>query len=329
MTSTGRAILFVLASFTLVAGAYAQSPREQLNQMVEQLQKAPGDNALRERIVKLAVQIKPAPAIPEEARRALVRGNTAMSEAKTPEEYARAAQLYAEASSIAPWWGDPYFNLAKARELRHEYDAAILALRFFLLAGTAGNEARQAQDHIYALEEKRDRQAKVAEAGRREEAQKLQRQAWAKDLVRWMTEKYGGSLLRRVQHCFYCTEEKAQGANWTNAEALLPPDYKNLSQDWSRLGKRLAFRTGGQANDEIVFSGVQNNGVMVTDFCGTVSGSRPEDVSWKQCNSEHKSWNGKAASAVFTTTSAGKPMVRIKDNCQPDGHCSHANLMLD
>jgi hypothetical protein len=329
MKTTSKLFIVVFTFLALTTNAYGLSPRDQLKQMIEQLQKSPADNVLREKIIKLAITIKPALAIPEEARRALVRGNATMSEAKMPEEYARAVQLYTEALLIAPWWGDPYFNLVKAHELRQEYEAAILGLRFFLLTGITGNEARQAQDQIYVFEEKRDQQIKVDEARKREETQKLQRQAWAKDLVRWMTEKYGGLLLSKVQHCFYCTDEDARGSNWTYAEALLPPDYNDLSKDWSPLGKKLLFRTAGLANDEIIFSGVKNNGVMVTDFCGTVNGSRPEDIIWTQCNSDIKSWNGTAASAVFTTKNDGKPMVRIKGNCVSDGHCSHANLMFD
>ena len=329
MKSISQIVVLILAIFVSMTSAYAQSPHEQLNHMVEQLQKSPTDNALREKIIKLAQTLKPVPAVPEEARRAFVRGNTTMSEAKMPEDYARAVQLYSEALLIAPWWSDPYFNLAKAHELRQEYDNAIRGLKLFLLTGIAGNDARQAQDQIYVLEEKRDRLAKVDEKRKREEAQKLQRQTWAKDLVRWMSENYGRSLLSKVQHCFYCTDADAEGPNWTYAEALLPPDYNDLSKDWSRLGKRLLFRTAGQADDEIVFTGVANNGVMPTDFCGIVNGPRTEDITWKQCNSSIKEWNGTAAAARFTTDSEGRPMVRIKGNCVPDGHCSHANLMLE
>lgn len=328
MRSTGTLMIFAFTLLASIPLVRADSPREQVNLLVEQLQKAPGDSALREKVIRLAPSVKPPLAIPEDARRAFVRGNAAMSEAKVAEDYARAVQLYKEASMIAPWWGDPYFNQGKAHELRQEYDAAIASLRFFLLAGVGGNDARQAQDQIYVLEEKRDRKAKLDEVARREETQKLQRQTWARDLVRWMTNNYGVSLLSRVQHCFYCTDEDARGSNWTYAEALLPPDYQNLSKDWSRLGKKLLFRTAGQANDEIVFTGVSNNGVMVTDICGVVNGPRPEDIIWKQCNGEFKSWNGTAAAAQFTTASDNKPMVRVKSNCQADGHCSHANLML-
>lgn len=328
MKTTGKLIIFIFTFLTLAASAYAQSPREDLQQMVEQLQKTPNDNALREKIIKLATSIKPAPAIPEEARRAFVRGNATMSEAKTPDEYARAIQLYTEALSIAPWWGDPYFNLAKAHELRQEYDLAIVGLRFFLLTGIVGNDERQAQDQIYVLEEKRDRQAKVDETKKREESQKLQRQTWAKDLVRWMTENYGRSLLSQVQ-TFYGTDEEARGPNWSYTQPIMPSRGFPLG-DWPRLGKKLLFRTAGQANDEIVFSGVANNGVMSHDFCGTVNGPQSEDINWKACGDEKNLRGyGQAASARFTTGSDGKPMVRIKYSCEPNGNCSHNLLILD
>ena len=75
MKSVSRFILIVLAFVSLAANVHAQSTREQLNQMVQQLQKNPGDNSLREKIIKLAQGVKPRPVIPEEANRAFVKGN--------------------------------------------------------------------------------------------------------------------------------------------------------------------------------------------------------------------------------------------------------------
>ena len=69
MKPVSQIIILALAIFTSMASAQAQSPREQLQQMVEQLQKSPTDNALREKIIKLAQNIKPTPAVPEEVER--------------------------------------------------------------------------------------------------------------------------------------------------------------------------------------------------------------------------------------------------------------------
>jgi tetratricopeptide (TPR) repeat protein len=160
MNITSKLIIFIFALLALTANVYAQTLREELQQMVEQLQKSPSDNALREKIITLATSIKPAPAIPEEARRSFVRGNTAFSEAKSQEDYARAVQRYEEALVIAPWWGDAYFNLAKALEQRQEYSRAIQSLKLFVLTGPTADEARKAQDYNYALEDKQEKLTK-------------------------------------------------------------------------------------------------------------------------------------------------------------------------
>jgi hypothetical protein len=51
--------------------------------MVAQLQTTPTDNALPENIIKLAAEMKAPPAIPEDATRNFVRGNTFQKEAKS------------------------------------------------------------------------------------------------------------------------------------------------------------------------------------------------------------------------------------------------------
>jgi len=157
MASTGRALLSVLAFFALSLSAYGQAPREQLTQMVQQLQKTPTDSALRERIVKLAAEIKPAPAIPEEANRFFVRGNVFQKEAKDASSYELAISAYREALRIAPWWGDAYFNLAAAQGSAGRFDDAIASQKLFIAAVPAGGaEAREAQNKIYALEARKE-----------------------------------------------------------------------------------------------------------------------------------------------------------------------------
>jgi hypothetical protein len=51
-------VSLTFAALVLGGSVHAQSPREQLQQMVEQLQKTPSDNALRERTIKLGAEIK-------------------------------------------------------------------------------------------------------------------------------------------------------------------------------------------------------------------------------------------------------------------------------
>lgn len=72
-------LVALTVAVSLCAPLLAQSPREQLQQMVEQLQKAPSDSALRERIIKLALTVKPSPVLPPEAERRMARGGAAFS----------------------------------------------------------------------------------------------------------------------------------------------------------------------------------------------------------------------------------------------------------
>lgn len=67
--------LFLCALTVSTQQVEAASPSfEQLKQYVAELQKNPGDQELRENIITLALELKPPPAIPEEAERRLARG---------------------------------------------------------------------------------------------------------------------------------------------------------------------------------------------------------------------------------------------------------------
>jgi len=163
MKTTGKRIIFGLALLALAASACAQSPRAQLKQMVEQLQATPGDSALRERIIKLAASIKPAPAIPEEANRAFVKGNVFQKEAKDASGYELAISAYRDVLRAAPWWGDAYYNLAVALESARKFDEAVASLKLFIASVQAGSaEAREAQNRIYAVEAKSEIASKAA-----------------------------------------------------------------------------------------------------------------------------------------------------------------------
>lgn len=200
MRPTISVLLAVFGALIWLTNVHGQSAQESLNEMIQQLQRKPTDDALRERLIKLARETKPIPAIPEDARRAFVKGNTAMADAKSEDDYARATRLYEEAALIAPWWSDPYFNLAKAQELRHDFNGAIRALKFFLLTESSAKDTRDAQDRVYVLEEKRDRMAKTKEAQRQEQARPYPRSLegglWKGDVITIPTEPF--TYQRRV-----------------------------------------------------------------------------------------------------------------------------------
>ncbi|MFY9314103.1 MAG: hypothetical protein WAO95_00930 [Burkholderiales bacterium] len=132
--------------------SFAKSPREQLNQFVTQLQSNPGDNALRERIVKLAQEIKPPPAMPEEAERRLGRGQAAFKIAKEPSDFEKAIAEFNAASIAAPWLATPYYNLGVAQEAAKRYREAMASFRLYLLASPGLPDAGEVRQRIFSLE---------------------------------------------------------------------------------------------------------------------------------------------------------------------------------
>jgi formylglycine-generating enzyme required for sulfatase activity len=153
--STGVMLVWA-AMVSFSSSVHADPSGEAFQQIVDELRHHPEDRALRERIVKAAREQSPTPTPPEEARRFFIRGNTALEDAQGQDGYLRAARNYSEALKIAPWWGEAYRNLGKALDLAKDYSGAIDALGLYLLTGPAQADARQAQDRIYALEEKRE-----------------------------------------------------------------------------------------------------------------------------------------------------------------------------
>lgn len=142
-----------IAVFMILANAvYAETPREQLKQMVEQLQNGPYEEGLREKIIKLAQGLKPAPVVSEEAMRSFVMGETIFKQAKNIRSAYEAANAFETATNLAPWWGDAYWNRAVARELTGQYVSAKEALRLYLLTNLSVDERRIAQNRIYAID---------------------------------------------------------------------------------------------------------------------------------------------------------------------------------
>jgi len=152
MKSACKLIVVVLAFLALPANA--QSAREQLKQMVGQLQKSPSDSALREKIIKLGANIKPAPAVPEEAVRHMARGSAAFKGATSPADFQEAAKEFELAVLAAPWSSDAYFNLGVAQDKAGNYAAALNSLKLALLAAPGGSGIKEL---IYEVEYRRDK----------------------------------------------------------------------------------------------------------------------------------------------------------------------------
>lgn len=142
-------IIFAFASFFAVGAVWGQSLGEQLNQLVTQLRANPNDTALRERIIKLAQEIKPSPGLPEEAARRMARGTAAFQDAKSATDYQISAREFDAATNAAPWLADAYFNLGMAQDKAGDYSAAIRSLKLAVLADP---QSRETKSLLYQVE---------------------------------------------------------------------------------------------------------------------------------------------------------------------------------
>jgi tetratricopeptide (TPR) repeat protein len=172
MKSVRTLLIFACTLVALAPGAYAQSPREQLNQMVQQLQKTPNDDGLREKIIKFARELKPKPTIPDEAQRRMARGTAAFKDAKTATDYQDAAREFEQATLAAPWYGDAYYNLGVAQDKAEQYETALRSLK---LARLASPDAKDIKDFVYQVEYRNEKASSPAaqEARRRAEEQRF------------------------------------------------------------------------------------------------------------------------------------------------------------
>lgn len=127
-----KLIILLTALFSLNANVCAQTPREQLKQMIEHLQKTPSDNALRERIIKLAPTLKSSPALPDAAIVFEGRAQFAFRNAKSEDDFVIAAREYEKAVAAAPWVPGYYSDLCTIYEKAGKLEEAKRHCGFYL-----------------------------------------------------------------------------------------------------------------------------------------------------------------------------------------------------
>lgn len=142
----------ILAALIVATSVHAQSPREQLQQMVEQLQKTPNDNALRERLIKFGAEIKPPPAVSDEAIRYEGRGQFAFANAKSEDDFLEAAKEYEKAVTVAPWIQGYYSDLCKIYEKAGKLEDAKRHCGFYLIGLSDPAQITDVKRRIAGLE---------------------------------------------------------------------------------------------------------------------------------------------------------------------------------
>jgi len=146
------ALSIALPAFAAPAAKKTAAGTEDLQQYVEQLRKNPNDKALREKIIKLAAGMKPAPEVPEDAERHMARGTTFARKASDNAGYRKAIAEFEGAINAAPWLPLAYYNLGVMQEKAGLFTEAIQSLNFYLKAAPDAKNSREVKNKIYALE---------------------------------------------------------------------------------------------------------------------------------------------------------------------------------
>jgi tetratricopeptide (TPR) repeat protein len=180
----GASLLAVLV-FTGITAAYAQSasPEETLKQYVADLQKNPDDTALREKIIKLALEMRPSPKVPDEVDELVGQATYIFKTAKSEADFAEAAKAYQKVLLIAPWVPDYYFNLGTVQEKAGKLADAVASFKLYLLAAPNAEDARSVRQRIgvlkYQAQKETEEAAAQAERERQEEESRQARAAAA------------------------------------------------------------------------------------------------------------------------------------------------------
>ena len=137
-----------------------KDPHVQFASGMEALQKNPKDESLREKVIQLSFSLAEPPPIPEEARQLFLLATSQIKQADTSAKLDQPIALLRKALEIAPWWGNAYYNLSRALEMRGQFDDAIRQLNYYVESKPPEADAREARAHIVVIQTEKETAAR-------------------------------------------------------------------------------------------------------------------------------------------------------------------------
>jgi tetratricopeptide (TPR) repeat protein len=195
------AVLIIFVALQLYSTqAHAQSPQQTLNQYIADLQKNPNDYALREKIIKHVQTMRPAPAIPEEAKRYIARGKAAFKGAKEVKDFNEAAEEFKKALLAAPWLAEGYYNLGVVQDKAGQYAAAMDSLKLYIIAAPNATDVEKVKELIYEIEYRQEKAAKESRPETVAAKKQNEYDVWLKNLngARFAADSRGGHSALRL-----------------------------------------------------------------------------------------------------------------------------------
>jgi hypothetical protein len=120
--------------------------RKQLAACMAEFKNHPDDAVLRDKIIVLALGLKPAPLIPQLARTEFAKAAAQMKTASTADDFKTTATLFEQVAQQAPWYADAYLNAAFAFVKASDYDSADRNLTLYMASVRKGVDTQQAND---------------------------------------------------------------------------------------------------------------------------------------------------------------------------------------
>lgn len=240
--------LMIVAVFVAQAGGQTPSPRDLLKQYVADLQRSPNDHALREKIIKLASELKPPPVVPDDAERHFLRGAAFIKDAKSESDYRDAGAEFEKAVASAPWFANAYYNLGVAQSKAGDYAGAARSLKFYLLVTPNAPDTQQAKALMYEMEVKAEKQ--VRERARQQEEAAIERARREAEARARATSFEGRWVLSGMESSFYRIDRSGSGYVVRKTNMGGPQPY-SVRVDGNRLILREDWNT---ADREIVLT---------------------------------------------------------------------------
>jgi hypothetical protein len=110
-----------------------------------------GENEYEDPIVAVAHSVSPPPALPDRAEEYLLRANSELKAAKSPDDVNEVISDYDEAVTSAPWWANAYYNRARAEAVAGLYLWAIADYERFLKLNPSPADAEDVRAKIAQL----------------------------------------------------------------------------------------------------------------------------------------------------------------------------------
>jgi hypothetical protein len=145
-------VLLLLLSCFFVQAQENDSLNTALKKHLEKLRKHPDDQALRETIIKLVLNMKTQPAIPKEVELLKSKAVAASQNVTDRKRLLESVKAYDDVVLAAPWLAESYYNLAKAQAAAFQTREAISNYKLYLMAAPNASDQKEVLAKIAELE---------------------------------------------------------------------------------------------------------------------------------------------------------------------------------